>query len=178
MFGFLIGTACLIGLIATVRRHRHAYGCGYGYGYGPRSYGGCGGRRGEGRHDDDHRHHDEGPPWARRRWSRGPRGILSMISRRLDLTPGQEKAFREAFDELRSAMRKGRGELKDSRRDVARAFRAASFDAVLLGELFARHDSTLEEIRKAVVGALAKVHDALDERQREEVAKILEEGWW
>ena len=43
-----------------------------------------------------------------------------------------------------------------------------------LGDAFARHDDALERARKAAVGALAKLHDALDERQRRILANWLE----
>jgi uncharacterized membrane protein len=101
-----------------------------------------------------------------------------MLSQRLDLTPAQEKVVFQSFGEVKDSLRKGRGELRDSRRDVAKAFRATSFDAVLMGETFARHDNTIEDVRKAVTGALARIHEALDEKQREKLAEILEEGWW
>lgn len=198
MFGFLIGTACLIGLIATVRRGFHG-GCGrYGYaGYG----GGCGhhgfhghhhhrrgcegdqeergwGRDERGSWGGGHRERRGFPPFRGgfRGW--GPRAWMSMLSERLDLTPAQEKVLFQSFEEVRDTMRKQRGELSETRKDVARAFRAPSFDAVLLGDVFGRHDSKMDEVRKAVVGALARLHEALDERQREKLAQILEEGWW
>jgi hypothetical protein len=47
---------------------------------------------------------------------------------------------------------------------------------VLLGELFARHDTELESLRKAFVGLTAKVHDALDDKQRSRLADIVEAG--
>jgi hypothetical protein len=34
MFGFFIGTACLVGLFATLSHRRRHYGFGHGYGYG------------------------------------------------------------------------------------------------------------------------------------------------
>jgi hypothetical protein len=182
MFGFLIGTACLIGLIATLRR---GHGCGGSYAYG----GGCGGggfRRWGGHHHGHHHHggwggyredrEERGGRGGFRGW--GPRAWVSMLSQRLDLTPAQEKVVAHEFGEVRDAFRKGRGELKETRRDVAKAFRAGSFDAVLMGETFSRHDNAIDEVRKAVTGALAKIHEALDEKQREKLAEILEEGWW
>lgn len=183
MFGFLIGTACLIGLIATIRRG-YGGGCGYayaGHGCGGRGYGRWGGHhayRDEWReHEGHHHHHHRGGGWGfRGGW--GPRAWISMLSQRLDLTPAQEKVVFQQFGEVRDALRKGRGELRESRRDLAKAFRATSFDAVLLGETFSRHDNSIEEVRKAVTGALARIHEALDERQREKLAEILEEGWW
>ncbi len=194
MLGFLIGTACLIGFIATARRARYACGYGGGWGHG----GSCGGGwRRHGGHGHWHGHwhgrhegHHHGPyrdEWEGGRGFRGgfrggfgfgPRAWLSMISERLDLTPAQEKAFRASFEEVRDATRKGKGEVRDTRRDVAKAIRAGSFDAVLLGETFSRHDSAMDEVRKAIVGALARIHESLDERQRERLAQMIEDGPW
>jgi uncharacterized membrane protein len=101
-----------------------------------------------------------------------------MLSQRLDLTPAQEKVVIQSFTEVRESLRKGRGELRDTRRDVAKAFRAGSFDAESMGETFSRHNNSIDEVRKAVTGALARIHEALDESQREKLAEILEEGWW
>jgi hypothetical protein len=54
--------------------------------------------------------------------------------------------------------------------------RSQAFDEVLFGELFARHDSAMEAFRKAAFSALAKVHEALDERQRARLAELIESG--
>jgi hypothetical protein len=172
MLGFLIGTVCLFGLIKTLRAGR---ACG-GYGYA----GGCG-----------------GGGWGRRRWGRwggpgawgdggwdrddeggygGPAVFLRGIFRRLETTPGQEKVIAQAIDELRAAGRKARGEAQASRADLAKAMRAPAVDEVLFGEMFARHDAALEDLRKAAIGSIAKVHDALDERQRAQVAEMIESG--
>jgi hypothetical protein len=81
-----------------------------------------------------------------------------------------------AFEEFRAEARGLREELSSSRRDVAAALRKPSFDEVLLGELYARHDTAIEKLRKAFVGMMAKVHDALEEPQREQLAQIIERG--
>ena len=81
-----------------------------------------------------------------------------------------------AVEEMREAGRKARGEVAASRADIAKAMRAPGFDEVLFGEMFARHDSAMEGLRKSAVGALAKVHDALDEKQRQRLADIVENG--
>ncbi len=187
MLGFLIGTACLIGLIKTLRHG----GCGYrAYNrcgaWGP-GYGGCG----------FHGYGDFGGPgpWGRRGpWGqRGPWGgfapfagrghhgyggpfFLRAILERLEVRPEQEKVIHEAMDELRETARKHRDEIKKSRADIAKAMRSSSFDEVLLGELFSRHDTAIEALRKAFVGAMARVHDTLDERQRAQVADLIESG--
>src|SRR5436190_1581159 len=59
---------------------------------------------------------------------------------------------------------------------TVRTFRKGHFDEVLFGEMFARHDRSLEDVRKAFVGMGARIHDALDEGQRERLATIIEQG--
>ncbi|GAC1597320.1 MAG: hypothetical protein NVS3B20_20130 [Polyangiales bacterium] len=98
------------------------------------------------------------------------------LFQRLDTTPGQEKVIIEAFGEVREAARKAKGEWRHSRDDVAKAIRGENFDAVMMGDMFGRQDSAIEEMRKAMVGALSKVHDALDERQRGILADMVERG--
>jgi hypothetical protein len=200
MLGFLIGTACLIGLVKTLRWGRHG-GCGYG-------------RRGWGRGGWDgpwgHGHHGGyGHGWGRTRdggeggfgggpfdggpfdggpfdggpfdggWRGGfggSRMFLRMLFRSLETTPGQEKVIVAAAEEMREATREARAEVRTTRGDLAKAMRGAVVDEVMFGEMFARHDAALEKIRKATVGAVAKVHDALDERQRSRFADLIESG--
>ncbi len=109
MFGFLIGTACLIGLI-KVARHGGGYGCGSRYGSCSSGYErGCGGGGG---------YQDEGGgPWGRhggqgRHGGFGPRIFLRAAFERLDTTPGQEKVILQAVDELREILRQGEGRVQ------------------------------------------------------------------
>jgi hypothetical protein len=159
--------------------HRHAGRCG-----------GWGGWRGDGGYDrDEYGAWDGGEPG----WDRGPdlgghgpgfwRGnplragfFARMISDRLEATPAQEKVIRDATDEFREAASRLKGEGKKTRADVAAAFRKGHFDEVLLGELYARHDRSLEDLRKAFVGMGARIHEALDEKQRARLADLIEEG--
>lgn len=173
MLGFLIGTACLIGLAKVVRAGR----CGPG-GYG----GGCGGRGWGGHGWHGHRHgHGHGRGWGGGGgwgdWG-GARGgfWLRGLFEQLDTTPGQEKVIKQAVDEVFEATRAMRGELDQTRRDIAGAMRSGTVDETAMGELFARHDEKLREVRKAFVGAVAKVSDALDEEQRKRFADLLERG--
>lgn len=170
MCGFLLGTACLIGLLVTLARGRG--GCGgpwgrRGFGWGG---GGCGyaGRSSWEAGDHHHDHH-------RRGWS-GSRWFLRGLFERLDTTPGQEKVIIAAIDEMRDAGENLRGEIRKTREDVAKAARSPSFDETVMGEAFARHDQALESMRKAAVGAMAKIHAVLDEQQREKLADIIESG--
>jgi hypothetical protein len=175
MCGFLLGTACLIGLIVTLRAGRG--GCGGG-GWGRRGWGGGwgGGWGYSGRSSSEggpgeHAQHDH----PRRGWSAN-KWFLRGLFERLDTTPGQEKVIVSAIDEMRDAGESLRGEVRKTREDIAKATRSPSFDETVLGEAFARHDQSLESVRKAAVGAVAKIHAVLDERQREKLADIIESG--
>jgi alkanesulfonate monooxygenase SsuD/methylene tetrahydromethanopterin reductase-like flavin-dependent oxidoreductase (luciferase family) len=103
-------------------------------------------------------------------------GMLWHLFDRLDTTPGQEKVIREAVEELRDTARGMRREMRQSGDDVSRAMRGESFDETVMGDMFARHDDRIRELQKAFVGTLAKIHDALDERQRKRLADFLEAG--
>ena len=191
MFGFFIGTACLIGLVYTLRRG----GCYGGYGYRRHArFAGCGNSDGPscgswGNQDaEGDRDGSSGGPFrthGRGHWNHGAPPMAFFFLRRvfqaLDTTPGQEKVIRAAVEELVAEASKHRGEAQKSREDIARAMRSPSFDETVMGELFARHDASLEALRKAVVGALAKTHEALDEEQRKRLASMIERaggfGW-
>ena len=151
MFGFMFGTACLIGLIFMLKRGRRW------------GRGGCG--RGD---------------WHNDAAGRGRRGFgaLNLLFRRLDTSPGQEKTIHSAVDELEDRGRQARQELARSREQLADAMRSDYFDPEKLGEIFARHDTELEELRKVAVSSLSRVHEALDERQRRELADMIGEGFW
>lgn len=198
MFGFLIGTACLIGLVKVLRhgacgspwgyrRMQWGYGGGYGPGgCGPVGYGGhCHG--GAGPADFGGFGPTNGGPFRthpREGFRRGGPFFANMMLRRLfetlDTTPGQEKAIVAAFEELRSEARKHRVEVKKTREDLAKVMRGPSVDETVLGELFARHDEAITALRKALIGAMAKVHDALEPEQRNRLADFIERtpGFW
>jgi hypothetical protein len=172
MLGFIIGTACLIGLIRTLRRGRCGHG---GYGYG----GGCG----RGRWDGDEGGHGRGPwgrhgggRWGGGRWDEGAgmRFMLRPLFERLATTPGQERVILEAADALRARVAASKDALRATAGDAAKAFRGERFDEGVMGESFARQDEALEATQKAVFEALQKVHDALDEKQRRDFADHIE----
>jgi hypothetical protein len=102
--------------------------------------------------------------------------MARMTSDRLEATPAQERVIRDAVDEFGEAAKKLRGEGRKTRDDVAAAFRKGHFDEVLFGELFARHDGALTDLRKAFVGMGARIHDALEEKQRARLADLIESG--
>lgn len=176
--------------VAKMIRHRMGWACHGPYGHRLHHF-----------HHDHHGHwggwpgggwghHGHGGGWdpvggeeygdSRADWRNRGQGrdyLISTVLDRIGATPVQERTVRAAFDELRNeAKRAGGGQVKELRRDISSAMRNPSFDEVLLGELFARHDRAIEDVRKAFVGFMAKTHDALDEEQRARLADLIEKG--
>lgn len=117
-----------------------------------------------------------GHGWHARRGGRGfgGRRLLRSMFGRLDTTPGQEKAIVGALDQLRENKKSVREELSQTRADVARAVRGGFVDDSSLEETFARHDRLLAQLRVSFVEAVKQITEALDERQRKQVADMLE----
>lgn len=176
MLGFLIGTACLIGLIKVLRGGSCGRGS-YGWGGGGRGWGGR--FSGHHRHDRGEYEDDGPPPWARwggRRGWGGPGFFLRGLAEHLDASREQEKVIADAVREVRDEGGKWREEARRSRADLGKAMRSESFDEVLLGELFSRHDTAIEAMRRSAMGAMAKVHAVLDDAQRARLAELIEHG--
>lgn len=165
----MIGCLIVGGLAALgVAKLVHARRCGYAF-HG----GGCGWH-----HHHHHGHHAEWHGYAGEVGSvrGGERFVLGHVIARVRATPAQERVIVEAWGELRGELEQLRGEGRRTRADIAAALRKPAFDEVLLGELYARHDRALENVRKALVGFLAKTHDALEEEQRQALADLVEGG--
>ena len=92
------------------------------------------------------------------------------------MTSSQEREVRAAVDEFFTAARDFRRDVVDTRADVARTVKADAFDETLMGEVFSRHDDAMDKFRKSFVGALARVHSVLDDRQRERLADLIASG--
>lgn len=176
MLGFILGTLCLIGLVKTVRRARYGYGyggCGGGYGCGPSLHGGCGGH---GDHRGPWGHHGHFGPYDGPQHTDPARFALRGLFERLATTPGQERVILEAVGALRAQGQEFRGAAESTGSAASKAFRADSFDVAVLGDAFAKQSMAVESAQKAVVEALHKVHEALDERQRRILADMLDRG--
>ncbi len=158
MFGFVIGTVCLIALAKVLRR---TYGHGWGHGCGP-----CGAG-----YDGSHRfgRHGHGGGFGRR-W------MLRWLFERLETMPGQERVILQALDRLSENRTLVRDELRQTRADIARAVEGGLIDDSTLEETFARHDRLQAQLRVVGVEALKTVTEALDERQRKVLADILSRG--
>ena len=194
MLGFVLGALCVVAAAKVMRRgwmwHHWGRGCspfgGQFGGYGRGFDGGCG--RGYGPGDDgpggfgrfrDEPGHDRGDGFGARGGSgfdRGRRWFLRGLFERLETTPGQEKAVLAALDRLRDERRQVFDELRDSRVAVARVIESGLVDDAALEETFARHDRVLARVRVSFVEALKTVTEALDERQRKELASMIAGG--
>jgi Spy/CpxP family protein refolding chaperone len=103
--------------------------------------------------------------------------VVGYVLGQVRATATQERVIRTAFEEFREEMKEvGGGERKKTRQDISAALRKPQFDEVFMGELFARQDNAIERTRKAFVGLMARVHDALDEEQRGRLAELVEKG--
>jgi len=158
MLGFLVGAACLYLLARTLR------GGGWAFAHGPGPWG-----------------HRRWGGWRHERWDGHPRsggrGRLRWLFERIDTSPGQEKVIAEAADALRETLHGWRDDAERMRSDVARSIRGEAFDAAALEEAFARADARLGTVREALRGQAARVHEALDPRQRAELADLIDRGW-
>jgi uncharacterized membrane protein YccC len=153
MFGFVIGTACLIGLFLLLRR-RHWYSHGYGGGWGGYSRWG---QRGPGAQ-------------ARKSW------MLRWLFRHLDTTAGQEKVITSAAEDLEGRLREVTSELEQLRKEIGRSLRTPQFDGSAVRESFAKQRAHLDTLEESVIGHLGKIHEALDERQRGIFAELVQDG--
>ena len=172
----MIALAVGLGVLGffALRRARRCHGGGYGYGwYGP--YSGYGGDDHDG--DDDHHHH-------RFRGGRGGgrrgRWILHAALSRIDATPAQERVIVGEIDKLRDRMRDARHGLHDANIDLAAALRGPILDDAALGAVLGRVDGATADARGAALDALRNIHAILDEKQRAELADIIEKrdfGW-
>jgi len=151
----------ILGIAAMRRAHRrchgyHGHGCGGPFGYGFRGHHGFGGRG------------------ARGRW------MLHALLSRIDASPAQERAIIHEVEKLQDRVRGAKGGVREARGDLAAALRGPVLDDAALGAVLGRVDAATGEARSAVVDALRGIHGLLDDRQRAEVADLLDRGggWW
>src|SRR5215468_2300973 len=145
----------VLGIAAMGRAHRCGRGFhGYGW-YGP--YG-----------DGLHGH------GARRRW------MMRALFRRIDATPAQERGIVAELEKLEDRVHAAKVGVHDARGDLAAAVRGPVLDDAALGAVLGRVDAAIGDARAAMIDALRGVHGVLDDRQRAQVADVIERrgGWW
>jgi len=77
-----------------------------------------------------------------------------------------------ALDEVFATMKAARGEWTDTT-DLAILLTGETFDSTAAEGLSGKADASFAKVRVAMVEALRKVHEALDERQRKILADFL-----
>jgi len=120
-------------------------------------------------------HHHEHGGWSGGGFGR--RGLYMALSR-LDATPAQERAIVGEVDRLRDRLRAAKASMRDARPDLAAAIRGPLLDDAALGAVMGRVDGATTEARAAVTDALRNIHGLLDERQRDQVAELLDHGFF
>jgi hypothetical protein len=150
MFGFVFGSACLMGLAMMAARGRRGFGRHHGFF-----------RHGPGGH---HGHHGRG--------GFGRRALYHLLDR-LDTTPGQDKAILGAIDDFQDSAREARQGLGDLRKQIAEAFRNEHFDETAFTAIFDEPLRRMQTLRDELTKNAATVHEALNQKQREQVADLV-----
>lgn len=154
----------ILGFAAMRRAHRRCHGC-YGYGWDSpfgHDYPSHGSRGWHGRH------------------ARG-RMMLHALLSRIDASPAQERAIIAEVEKLQDKVRAAKAGLHDTRGDLAAALRGPVLDDAALGAVLGRVDGATGEVRSAVIEALRGIHGVLDDKQRAQVADLVDRGggsWW
>lgn len=133
-------------------------------------------------HGGWHHHHHHGwhgrGGWYGNYYARRHRAGLHMALAHIDATPAQERAIVAEVDKLHDRLHTARSTVKDGRADLAAAIRGSTLDDAALGAVLGRVDSATAEARGALLDALRNIHATLDDRQRAQLADLLDQGWW
>jgi Spy/CpxP family protein refolding chaperone len=125
-------------------------------------------------HHRCHGYHGYG--WQPRRYGRR-NWMLHRMFERIDASPAQERAIVGEVDRLQDRVRQARHGIKDARGDLSAALRGPVLDDAALGAVLGRVDAATGEVRAAVIEALRNVHAVLDDKQRNELADLLDRRW-
>jgi hypothetical protein len=112
--------------------------------------------------------------FARRR---GRGRLLFGLFRRLDASPGQEKAISKLVEQISAKLGDARGEFMATRRDLAAALEAEVLDGAALDAVFLRNTELFVKLSRELQTALVGVHEALDGDQRKLLAELLAYGF-
>ena len=112
------------------------------------------------------------------RYYRGGRNfMLRRLFQRLNTGPGQEKVVLTEIDALQDTARGLRDELKSTRADIASILRDENYDKAKVETLFRKQDELLAKMRTAAASSMEKIHGVLDERQKQDLAEMVERGF-
>jgi Spy/CpxP family protein refolding chaperone len=154
MLGLAIGLGVL-GFFVAHRARRHGHG---GCGRGGWHRGWPGAWAGHG--------HGAGEGWLR------------LVSARLDTTPAQERVIQRELGTLVERARDARRGAFGGKADLARAVRTSEFDASAAAAAFDAVTAATGDLRSAVIDSLRKIHEVLDDEQRQELGSLIDGGRW
>jgi uncharacterized membrane protein len=167
MFGLVLGTLCLIALVATVRRRRYGrFARAHWHGRAPwvGPYAGFEG-------------------WSRRSYAitmppglRRGGWLVRALFERLDTSHGQEKALVQIAAQVRERLHGTRDELHAARKDLAAAVGGDVIDGTALDSAVARHKALFDKLGKELTQTLLSVHEVLDGEQRALLAQMIANG--
>jgi hypothetical protein len=117
----------------------------------------------------------------RRRWHRfghrrGRGWMLGRLVARLEATPEQERLLVAEVEAIRSAVAGLREGFSTSRSGLADALAGDAVDASALESLFEGEMARAAEVKRAAAAAFARVHAALDARQRRILSELVRCG--
>lgn len=126
-------------------------------------------------------HHDgfEGFEGRRGHHGRGYRRrgrFMFGLFRRLDVSPGQEKALIDMVERVRERMDEALPELRNARKEVAAALGSEVLDRSALDAAFARSGELAEKLSRELREAISSAHELLDPEQRRLLAAWLADG--
>ena len=153
MFGFVVGTACLAGLVHMLHHH------------GVFGHHRCGSWRDSG--------------WRGGSCSRsgfGSRTLLRGLFSRLETSPSQEKVIIEAVEQFHDSARQAHRDMGSARGAIADAVRHDPIDDGALSAAKSAAAAALDKTLHAAEQALKSIHAALDERQRRALADLIDCG--
>lgn len=115
-----------------------------------------------------HHHHHHHGRHGRRRW------MLHAALARIDASPAQERLIIAEIEKLEERVHGARRNLTDARGDLAAAVRNPVLDDAALGAVVGRVDASTGEVRAAMLESLRAIHATLDERQRAQLADLID----
>ena len=106
--------------------------------------------------------------------------MLHWVFSRIDASPAQERAIIAELEKLQDRLHAVKSGVHEARGDLAAALRGPVLDDAALGAALGRVDTATGAARSAVIDALRGVHGVLDDRQRGQLADLLDRGggWW
>jgi hypothetical protein len=102
---------------------------------------------------------------------------LNALFDRLGTSNAQEKVILAAVSDVQAQLPGLRDGLRESRKAMAQSFREDRFDAERLNLALGQREVEIAQLRERVVGLLATVHETLDPQQRQQLGRLIEDGF-